>query len=245
MQLVDTPETDTTRAGDAGRTTRIQRAIMWAGGAAFVASLALCALTYTVTFGRAHPFRGWPPLAADAALFMLFALHHSLFARERMKRAVADAVPPRLVRSLYVWTASICLALMCLLWQPIGGNAYDTQGPPAFAHAVLQLAGVWLVAQSVAKIDALELAGIRPPAGGGLQTDGPYRLVRHPLYLGWMLIVFGAARMSGDRLAFAALTTAYLVIAISWEERSLTLSFGDEYVRYKALVRWRLIPFIY
>ena len=74
---------------------------------------------------------------------------------------------------------------------------------------------------------------------------GPYRWVRHPLYLGWVLMVFGAAHMTGDRLAFAAITTAYLVVAIPWEERSLRQSFGDEYARYMRDVRWRMIPFIY
>jgi methanethiol S-methyltransferase len=226
-------------------TTPVEHAIVWTGGAAFVASLALCAATYLVAFGRPHPFGGWQPIAADAALFALFAAHHSLFARERVKRAIALAVPPLMVRSLYVWTASLLLALVCLFWQPVGGELYDRHGAPAIAHAVVQLAGVWLVARSVARIDGLELAGIRPPAAGGLQVGGPYRLVRHPLYLGWMLIVFGAAGMSGDRLAFAALTSAYLIIAVQWEERSLTRTFGEEYARYKRHVRWRLIPFIY
>jgi methanethiol S-methyltransferase len=223
----------------------VERAIVWTGGAVFVASLALCAVTYIAGFGRAHPFRGWPPLAIDGALFTLFAAHHSLFAREAFKRAIARVVPRHLVRSLYVWTASLLLAIVCLGWQTIGGGVYDHSGIAAVAHAGVQLAGVWLIATSVAKIDALELAGIRPPAAGGLQIAGVYRLVRHPLYLGWVLIVFGAARMSCDRLAFAVLTSAYLVIAIPWEERSLTRSFGDEYGRYKRLVPWRLIPFIY
>ena len=74
---------------------------------------------------------------------------------------------------------------------------------------------------------------------------GPYRWVRHPLYLGWLLMVFGAAHMTGDRLAFAAITTAYLVVAIPWEERSLRQSFGEAYARYMRDVRWRMIPFIY
>ena len=105
---------------------------------------------------------------------------------------------------------------------------------------------MWLIARSVVRIDALELAGIRPAiGGGGLQVTGPYRLVRHPLHLGWILLVFGTARMTGDRLTFAVLTTTYLVIAVRWEERSLAESFGDDYGRYKAAVPWRLIPFIY
>jgi protein-S-isoprenylcysteine O-methyltransferase Ste14 len=100
----------------------------------------------------------------------------------------------------------------------------------------------------VRAIDPLELAGIRRPGTAGpsaLQITGPYRLVRHPLYLGWMLIVFGAAHMTGDRLAFASITSLYLVIAIPWEERSLERAFGDAYRRYQVDVRWRAIPYVF
>ena len=108
------------------------------------------------------------------------------------------------------------------------------------------MAGLWLIARSVGVIDPLELAGIRASTRpAGLQVRGPYRLVRHPLYLGWALMVFGAATMTADRLVFAVMTTIYLVVAIPWEERSLDRAFGDEYHRYKARVRWRLIPYIY
>ncbi len=69
--------------------------------------------------------------------------------------------------------------------------------------------------------------------------------MRHPLYLGWTLVVFGAAAMTGDRLGFAAITTLYLMLAIPWEERSLRAAFGSDYERYIRQVRWRMIPFIY
>jgi protein-S-isoprenylcysteine O-methyltransferase Ste14 len=133
-----------------------------------------------------------------------------------------------------------------LLWQPIGGQIYGISSWPARLLLAAQLVGVYFIASSVRAIDALELAGIRAPAARqGLQVVGPYRLVRHPLYLGWMLIVFGAAHMTGDRLAFAVLTSVYLVVAVPWEERSLHAAFGDEYVRYKRHVRWRIIPYLY
>jgi protein-S-isoprenylcysteine O-methyltransferase Ste14 len=60
-----------------------------------------------------------------------------------------------------------------------------------------------------------------------------------------MLIVFGAGHMTGDRLAFAAITSLYIVVAIPWEERALERAFGDDYARYRARVRWRVIPFVY
>lgn len=222
------------------------RVFVWLGGALFVASLTMCAWTYLVAFGRPMPAAGWPPLAFDAALITLFALHHSLFARERVKERLARCVPASLLRSAYVWIASLLLMLVCLLWRPIGGEIYGATGIRAIAHAALQLAGVWISAWGAARIDPLELAGIRPAAGAPrLQVTGPYRWVRHPLYLGWVLAVFGTAHMTGDRLVFAAITTIYLVVAIPWEERSLLKSFGGEYALYVRDVTWRMVPFIY
>jgi methanethiol S-methyltransferase len=224
----------------------VERIVVWTGGALFVASLAVCASSYLVVFGYETPWHGWQPPVVDVALLTVFAAHHSLFARDRVKRTMAAMIPQRLLRSCYVWTASTLLVLVCLLWQPVGGELYGARGAQAIAHAGVQLAGVWLIARSVAKIDALDLAGIRPAVDAvGLQIGGPYRLVRHPLYLGWLLTVFGTPRMTGDRLVFAAMTSGYLVVAIPWEERALARSFGDGYARYKSIVRWRLIPFIY
>lgn len=222
------------------------RVFAWLGGALFAASLSLCAWRYVIVMGRQTPFAGWRPLAADAALITVFALHHSLFARERVKDWLARAVPPSRLRSVYVWIASLLLVIVCVSWRPIGGVLYGATGMSAIALTAVQLAGLWITARGVARIDPLELAGIRPAARAeGLQVTGPYRWVRHPLYLGWVLMVFGAARLTGDRLAFAAMTTAYLVVAIPWEERSLRRTFGNAYDRYMREVRWRMIPFIY
>ena len=222
------------------------RVFVWLGGALFVASLAQCAWWYGVVLGRTLPRAGWGAAAADVALVTLFALHHSLCARERVKDWLARRVPVEVLRSLYVWIASALLVLVCMLWQPVGGELYTATGVLAIALGAVQVAGLWMTARGAARIDPLELAGIRPAAHTqGLQVNGPYRWVRHPLYLGWLLMVFGAAHMTGDRLWFAATTTCYLVVAIPWEERSLRRSFGDGYARYMRDVRWRMIPFIY
>jgi protein-S-isoprenylcysteine O-methyltransferase Ste14 len=225
--------------------TKFDRAFVWTGGALFVASLASCTWWYLVPLGQPTTSGGWPPIAWDAALVTVFALHHSLFARDSIKRRLA-AIPARLLRSVYVWIASLLLILVCALWRHVGGQLYDAGGAAAVAAAIAQLSGIALTALSVARIDPLELAGIRPSRRrDALQVDGPYRWVRHPLYLGWILAVFGAAHMTGDRLAFAALTSMYLVVAVPLEERSLRQSFGDDYARYERAVRWRIIPFIY
>jgi protein-S-isoprenylcysteine O-methyltransferase Ste14 len=229
---------------------RFERLFVWTGGALFVLSLMFCAYVYFLVW--AVPAEGdarvWA-VSFDATLLAVFAFHHSVFARESVKSHLARVLPERLLRSIYVWTASLLLLLVLELWQPVAGETYRVYGWRAYAHAIVQLTGLWLIARAVAKIDPLELAGIAPQRplanSAGLQIAGPYRWVRHPLYLGWILALFGTTNMTGDRLAFAIITTAYLLLAIPWEERSLTRSFGDAYARYQRQVRWRVIPFVY
>jgi len=222
------------------------RLFVWAGGGLFVASLAICAYSYFIRWSAGGAGGGWPATVVDTTLLSAFALHHSLFARDRVKRWLVRHVPDSLLRSVYVWTASLLLIVACVFWQPIGGDLYQAQGVRAALHVIVQLLGVWLIARSVATIDPLDLAGIQPrQQAERLQIVGPYRLVRHPLYFGWVLVVFGASHMTRDRLAFAVLTTLYLAIAIRWEERSLTAAFGEDYERYQQQVRWKLVPYLY
>ena len=225
--------------------TRFSRAFVWAGGTIFVAALVVFGGWFLFVLGRPAPFGGWQPLMFDAALFTVFALHHSVFARAGVKQRLA-AIPPGLRRSVYVWIASLLLILVCVAWQTVGGTLYDHHGGAAVVHSCVQLLGVWLIARSVGRLDPLELAGIREEKTGvPLQIGGPYRIVRHPLYLGWILTLFGTAHMTGDRLTIAAISSLYLLIAVPWEERSLMQSFGEEYAAYARRVRWRVIPFVY
>ncbi|OFW25988.1 MAG: hypothetical protein A3H97_11155 [Acidobacteria bacterium RIFCSPLOWO2_02_FULL_65_29] len=223
----------------------LERSFVWLGGALFVASLALAARWYVVRLARPVPFAGWGPIAVDGALFLLFAVHHSALARPATKALLSHVCPERLLRSVFVWTASLLLILVCVLWRPIGGEVYRTTGPLTGVHLTVQLAGLGLIVLSVRGIDALELAGIRFGLVGDLCVSGPFRFVRHPLYLGWMLMVFGPAVMTGDRLAFASTSSLYLVVAMPWEERSLEQRFGDAYRTYKEQVKWRVVPYIY
>jgi methanethiol S-methyltransferase len=226
--------------------TFMARSFVWVGGALFVASLAWCLWWYAMILGEPAPGGGWPAFVADVLLVAIFAAHHSVCARAPVKTLLTRRVPVSLLRSVYVWIASTLLIVVCLAWQRIGGTPYSVAGWRADAHAGVQLAGLALIAWSVAGIDPLELAGIRDERQrSGLQTAGPYAWVRHPLYFGWVLAVFGAAHMTGDRLAFAGITTLYLMIAVPLEERSLVRSFGDDYRRYQHRVRWRIVPYLY
>lgn len=220
-------------------------AFRWLGGALFVGALAFCGYSYVAVWARSAPFDGGAILV-NAVLFTVFAAHHSVFAREPVKRWLLNLVPAELLRSVYVWLASLLLILMCAAWRPVGGDVYHLQGWRALAFAVFQLAGVLMIASAVRAINALELAGIRPHSTDeALQIRGPYRLVRHPLYLGWCVATFGAAHMTGDRLFFAGISAFYLIIAVPFEERSLGQSFGEQYFRYQQLVRWRIVPYVY
>lgn len=218
---------------------------VWLGGAMFVVALAYCAYSYALPWGRTLAFSPIA-IAADAALFTAFAVHHSVFARDAVKRLMARAVPDALVRSVYVWLASLLLVAVCTAWRPVGGDIYRHTGALAVLHALLQVAGAVVIVQTVRLIDPLELAGIRlHPSTEALQIVGPYRWVRHPIYSGWLLLTFGAAHMTGDRLSFAIISTLYLLIAMPYEERSLRKSFGEQYEEYRRLVRYRLVPYVY
>jgi hypothetical protein len=98
---------------------------------------------------------------------------------------------------------------------------------------------------SRAAMPTLEARAPGTAASAPLEVRGPYRWLRHPIYLGWVLLVFAAPTMTAGRLLFAAISTAYLVVAIPIEERSLVQEFGQSYRDYQGRVRWRLLPGIW
>jgi len=226
-------------------TASAERVFIWSGGAVFVGALAYGAWSYEATWAARRPFEP-TALAWNAFLVALFATHHSLFARPAVKDRMTRLVASRLIRTVYVWIASALFTLVCAAWRPVGGQLYDASSWAAVVHAVVQVAGLGIIARAVATIDPLELAGIRTGSSGEtLQITGPYRWVRHPIYFGWVLATFGAARMTGDRLAFAGMSLIYLVVAVPWEERWLRASFGAPYAAYQQRVRWRIVPYVY
>src|SRR5438094_1141737 len=144
------------------------RVFVWMGGALFVASLTFC--VYIYVFRWADP--RWPTLelnaaAIDLALFTLFAMHHSVFAREPVKARLARVVRPDLIRSFYVWITSVLFIVVCSAWRPVGGEMFAATGIAVWVHAAIQLGGIAMIARSVATIDPLELAGIRQGTAGG------------------------------------------------------------------------------
>jgi len=233
------------------------RAFAWAGAVLFAAALAYFLFSYSLTFGEITEGTIAPgAIVFDIALFSVFALHHSIFARIPVRSSVRHIVPAKLERSVYVWVASLMLIGVCYGWRAVPGVLWQVSRPWSWSIVAVQLVGVWLTLRSAAVIDGLELAGVRQVSTPNAQlptpkseafefkTIGPYGWVRHPIYLGWILIVFSVGTMTMTRLVFAAVSSLYLVIAIPFEERTLRAS-ASAYNDYISRVRWRLIPGVY
>jgi hypothetical protein len=241
----------------------VARAFAWLGAILFFASLAFFLFTYTVTWAV-------PAASGDATravtwnvlLFTVFAGHHSVFARERVRATVSRLVPAGLERSVYVWVASLIFVAVVLLWQPVPGVAWQVDGAARWILWALVAWGVWLTLRSAAVLDIRELAGLKQfhvartlsgPRGEpdkARPTDvykatGPYGWVRHPIYAGWFLLVFAVSPMTMTRLVFAAVSCVYLLIGIQFEERSMRASTPGAYERYMAQVKWKLLPGVY
>ena len=233
------------------------RAFAWAGGALFVAALVYFLFSYSITFGEIVEGKAAPgAIAFNLVLFSAFALHHSIFARDAVRAFVRRMVFAPLERSVYVWVASLMLIGVCYAWRPVAGVAWQIPSPWNWAMVPVQLVGVWLTLRATAVIDGLELAGLRqvldpnsqPPTPNSqmeFKTDGPYGWVRHPIYLGWILLVFAVGTMTMTRLVFAAISSLYIVIAIPFEERTLRAHAGGGYENYMKRVPWKLIPYVF
>ena len=227
----------------------------WFSAASFAASLLYFLYAYLVVYGRAQ--QGGPmavPVAVNLALFTAFALHHSAFARSGVKRRVGDVIPPALERAAYTLVASLLFGAVCWGWRPVPGVLYSVEGSWRWLAHVVFGAGVTVTLLSARRLDALDLAGVRQVMAGrraavtarpDLLTTGLYGLVRHPIYFGWVLLVLGVPDMTMTRFVFAGISTLYLAIAIPFEERSLTETFGPDYASYQQQVRWRMVPGIY
>jgi hypothetical protein len=238
----------------------LARPIAVGGLVFFVDALVYFAYRYMGPFGREAGGRVDPRLIAfDVMLFSLFALHHSLFARDMIRKRITRMVGV-LERSVYVWIASVLFIAVCAWWQPIAGAAWRVDQPVlAWTLRAAQLVGVWLAIRSAMAIDLLDLSGVRqvgralsgspgapdktPPAE--FRAAGPYGWVRHPIYLGWFLMVFGVPHMTTTQCVFAVTSSVYLLIAIPFEERSLRHSSSGAYDRYMREVRWKILPHIF
>jgi protein-S-isoprenylcysteine O-methyltransferase Ste14 len=185
-------------------------------------------------------------LAIDAGLLALFAVQHSVMARRWFKTWWTQFVPPAIERSTYVLFASLALMLLFWQWRPLGGIVWSVQHPAG--QALLQMlfgAGWTLVLVVTFLINHFELFGMRqvwfalierPSPKMAFTTPGPYRVVRHPLYVGFLMAFWMAPTMTLAHLVFAIATTAYIVLAIQFEEHDLVAEHGAAYENYRRRV---------
>ncbi len=185
-------------------------------------------------------------LFIDVLLLGSFAVQHSVMARPAFKRWWTRIVPPAIERSTYVLLASLMLLLLFLEWRPIAGTVWDLAGTPAgHALAAGSAAGWLLVLVATFQIDHFELFGLKQvwrdwrgqrPVQPEFRVPVLYRHVRHPIYLGFMLAFWSAPSMSLGHLLFAAMTSAYILVGITFEERDLIAQFGERYRSYREQV---------
>jgi protein-S-isoprenylcysteine O-methyltransferase Ste14 len=185
-------------------------------------------------------------LAIDGALLGVFALQHSIMARPWFKRAWTRLVPAPVERSTYVLFSSAALLLVFWQWRPIGGVVWSVNSAAA-QSAILGLyaAGLLIVLLSTFLINHFDLFGLRqvwlyltgrPYTHLEFRTPFFYRYVRHPLYVGWLLTFWSAPAMTVAHLFFAVMTTAYILVAIRFEEADLISHHGEAYRRYRSQV---------
>lgn len=187
-------------------------------------------------------------LLLDLGLLLLFGLQHSGMARPGFKRRWTRLVPPALERATYVAAASLALAALLAFWEPIPGTVWSIATPWArVALHALFTGGAALALAASFQIDHAELMGLSQ-ALGRAHGEGPlaipflYRFVRHPLQTGMLITLWATPEMSAGHLVFALALTLCIRIGLHFEERDLHARFGEDYRRYAARVRGRLLP---
>jgi methanethiol S-methyltransferase len=248
------------RHRDGGQTTSGKVAAFLYGLAAYL--VFFCTFLYAIGFvsglivpktidtGAVVPIT--EALIVNILLMSLFAVQHSVMARRQFKEWWTQYVPKSVERSTYVLLASLALLLLVWQWRPIPTVVWQVTDPPiAMAITGVSFVGWLLVLTSTFLINHFELFGLhqvannlagRPMPAVRFKTPVLYKIVRHPIYLGFIIAFWAAPVMTVGHLLFAAVTTAYIFVGIFLEERDLVELFGDEYRRYKERVAM-LVPF--
>lgn len=190
-------------------------------------------------------------LLVDLGLLGLFAVQHSVMARPAFKRWFTRVIPESAERSTYVLASCLALIAMFALWQPLGGAVWTVADAAARGALWGAFAFGWvLVLVATFLINHFDLFGLRqlwlqligrPYTQLPFGTPAFYRVVRHPLYVGWLFVFWATPVMTLSHLLFAIMTTGYILVAIQFEERDLIAHFGLTYREYRERVPM-LIP---
>jgi protein-S-isoprenylcysteine O-methyltransferase Ste14 len=190
-------------------------------------------------------------LAIDVGLLTLFALQHSVMARSGFKRRWTRLVPEPIERSTYVLVTVLCLALLFWQWRPMTRVVWRVDGAAAVVLTVLFWLGWLIQLMSTFMVSHFDLFGLRQVSAYLRARPSPplafvtplfYRLVRHPLYTGFLLAFWAAPVMTFGHLVFALVTTLYILVAVRFEERDLLAAFGETYRSYQRKTPM-LLPF--
>jgi protein-S-isoprenylcysteine O-methyltransferase Ste14 len=191
-------------------------------------------------------------LLINAVLLSLFAVQHSGMARRGFKEIWTRVLVPKPVeRSTYVLLASVCLIVLFRFWQPMTGVVWAVHSEAlGKLLTIVSLLGYGLVLVATFLINHFELFGLHQVYNHarGVSMDKPrfkspgfYKLIRHPIYLGFIIAFWAAPVMTYGHLLFAVATLGYILVAIQLEERDLSAEFGNTYKEYKESVRG-LVP---
>ncbi|MFL1555227.1 methanethiol S-methyltransferase [Pseudomonas sp. O64] len=213
----------------------------------------LCTILYLIGFVGgvvvpkhldSGPLVDWPLAATvNCLLIILFSVQHTVMARKSFKHWLAAFVPAAAERSTYVLLSSLMLTLMFWLWQPLTLTVWQVE--PTWATALLTVLfwlGWGLVALATLLISHFELFGLKqaidrwrntPQQAPVFRTPWFYKVVRHPLYLGFLIAFWATPHMTAGHLLFAVGMTIYIFIGAYFEEKDLVVLFGERYRRYQ------------
>lgn len=188
----------------------------------------------------------WEALVVNALLLGVFGLQHSVMARPKFKQWWTRFVPEPAERSTYVMFSNLALILLFWQWRPMGGVIWDVQDPTShgIVHGIYSLGWV-IVLTTTFLINHFDLFGLRqvwlylcgkPYTPLAFKTPGPYKVVRHPLYVGWLIAFWATPTMTIAHLVFAVGMTVYILVAIRFEERDLVEYHGAAYADYRRTV---------
>ena len=191
-------------------------------------------------------------MLVNTILVGVFAVQHTLMARPTFKKVWTKFVPRPIERATYVLFTNAALVLLFWQWRPMGGIVWDVQSTVGSAALYGLCAIGWLtVLVTTFLINHFDLFGLRqvwlyllgkPYTDLGFTTPGPYKLVRHPLYVGWTIAFWATPTMTVAHLVFAIGMTTYMLVAIQFEERNLVEFYGEKYANYRKTVPM-MIPF--